>query len=382
MHTFILHDSADGLLEPDLRKRVSRAKRKIDDMYGFGHLYSDDVRAAVKSLVQSGHFAKERVPKGFTQKMNEMFTAPESFAWTMKERDGTDALEPMAQDDILLVGGIIAAEILQPDEFWADHAGFSSPTDLHTLVGVLALRNRDLFFDHGGGTWSSEYDDVAYRNAVTGSQHGDLRIFRSCESFLPTKDPFGNDAHCRPVGDADRQMVSAYHSTEPTLLTGILKYVDQQKVDVPCLRDGGKQLLSDLAGKGQYAGNFADFGTEGIGGPEFGFFNFAFPMKDDPNAERSLFFDLPTEGHGAYRMHLDARGHLAFTRVSKHGKVSEKPSLTLPPEEMDQFVRALLTQTQQGKGRTSMRQLRQVLEYRYREGFEADMEKTRKEILG
>lgn len=382
MHHYILQEKADELLEVDLRRRIAREKERVVDMYGFGHLFVDEVRSAVRDLIERGHFAKERVPKEFGKTMNEMFAEPEKFGWTMTQHDGTERIEPMRFDDMLLVGGIIAAEILEPDEFWAAHAGFSSPSDLHSTVGILAMRNRDAFFDDGGGVWDSTHDGRIYRSAITGSNHGDLRIFRSCESFFPTRDPFGNDVHYRPSVEEDRQMISAYHSTEPTLLAGALKYIDQQKIDVPCLQDGGRSLLDSMASKGQFSGNFADFGANGPENPEWMFINFAFPMNSDPKADRSVFFDIPTESHGAYRMHIDPRGHLAFTHITKKGEVSDKPSLTLPPEEMDQFIRALIVQTQQGKGRTSMRQLRSVLEYRYRDGFEADMEKTRKDILG
>lgn len=378
-HHFILQDGTAELLSDEVRRRIEEKGREASDCYDMGYWSEEDVFKAVKDAIDGGFYPKEKTPPEFRKRMNELFKNPERYGWDIAERDGSHR-EPMERQDLLLVGGVVASSILTPDEFWADVPGFSGGSDVHAAIGILALKNRDLFFERGGGEWKSEHDGYAYTTRVTGSMHGDLRIERIRESFLPTRDPFGNDVRYRPMTDRDKEYVSGYHSTEPELLVAILHYIDELRLDVPCLRDGGKALLQELGGRGQFAGNFADFGTDGISGPESLFFGTAFPMATDPKAERTIFHHIVTEGHGSYRIHVDERKHLAFTYVSKKGEVGDSPELTLPPEEMDQFVRALLTQTQQGKGRTSLRQMRRLLEFRYSNEYHAEMEKIRSEM--
>ncbi|HVW67143.1 MAG TPA: hypothetical protein VHA78_05465 [Candidatus Peribacteraceae bacterium] len=378
MHQFIVKQGIENALPQSCMQLLTQKRRELREKFTGGFWYPDSIRQEIRDLNERGYYAGPHLAD-YRKRLEHIFREPESNHWSTRDASGTHE-EPLDRNDILLVGGVIAADILEPDEFWAEHAGFTNPADLHGVIGALALRSRDLFYDHGGYRWESTHDGETYRSCITGSTHGDLRIQRIRTSFHPTIDPFGNAVQYKPLTRHDRQLVAAYHSCEPTLLTAVLKYIDQEKIDVPCLHDQGKDLLSTLSGQGQHIGNFGDFGMNETSARML-FFDYAFPMNDG-HAQQSLFFHLHKEHEGAYRIHIDERRHLAFSHLQKSGRVSDMPSLTFPPEDMDHVVRGILTQAQQGKGRTSLKQLKEVLAYRYQEGFEDIMKNTRREILG
>lgn len=382
MHTFLLGKDAEALLPPDIVRRVAKKKGEVGEQYEFGHWSRSDVRRAVEDLIGRGYFEKGKPPRGHTNIINDMFENSDGQRWRIGGL-GDEYTEAMHDDDILLLGGIIAADILTPDEFWAEIPGFSGPSDVQSTIGIMAMKNRDVFFERGGYTWESVEGGHSYASRISGSMHGDLRIERVRTSHVPTVDPFGKTVHYKPVTSRERQLVVAYHSCETTLLAAALKYVDQERPDVPCLADNGQALLADTKAKGQFAGNFADFGQGGMrDNPNILFFEFAFPMEG-ANEEKGLHWHLSKEfNESAYRIHIDDQRRLAFTNVDKEHNVAPHPALAFPAEEMDHVIRGIFTQAQQGKGRTSVAQLAAVLAHRYSDGFDAEMKRLRVQFLG
>lgn len=369
IHQFIVDSSIKELLPSELRQRIGRKKKACENAFGYGHWSQEDTIREVTSMIERGYFPPDAIRKEYKTRMNEVFQSPQNHTWTIGEEK-----EELDKDDILVFGGIVAAEVLSAEEFWNDIPGFSGPSDMHGTVGALLMQNRDMFFELGGYEWETKKNaQVTHKTRITGSIHGDLRIERVCVSSKPAIDPFGNNIHYRPLTHSDRQRVAAYHSTEPILLAAALKYIDQEKINVECLKDGGKELLNQTRAKGLRMGNFGDFGTNGSS-PQVFMWQFSHPMQQAD--DEGVFWGLGMEHHeAAYRIHIDKNRHLAFTMMNRKGELNKEPSLTLPPEEMEQLIQGIFAQCQQGKGRTSVRQLQEILEYRFSDKFAADMEK-------
>lgn len=369
MHKFIIDAEAEKMLPDDMLKRIRRRKKECQDTFNIGYWASQETIGEVKSMISRGYYPKGTSPKEHREKMNAIFASPEGHHWTVG-----DDKEELDRDDILVTGGIIAANVLTPDEFWADLPGFSGPSDVQGTVGALLMRNRDLFLELGGYEWETKVNDqVTHQTRITGSMHGDLRIERICVSPKKTIDPFDKEVHYRPLTRNDRERIATFHSTETLLLAAVLKYIDQEKIAVECLKDNGAELVQGVRNKGLRAGNFADFGANESPAQLY-MTQFPYPMQQA--TEGRIFWHLGMEYNDAsYRIHIDERRHLAFTMMDKHGVLHEKPSLTLPPEEMDQLIRGIFVQAQQGRGRTSVPQLEAILKYRFSERFKTDMEK-------
>lgn len=368
IHQFIVDPSVNELLPGELRKKISRKKKDCGNT--FSHLGSwskFDTTQRINDLIRRGYYPPGAFTKEYAEKMMALLKSPEGQQWTVGDEN-----EDMERDDVVVCEGMIAAEVLQPAGFWNNVEGFNGPGDVHGTIGALLIQTRDLFYAQGGYEWKTKNGKkVTHRTRIGACLNGDLRIERICVSPKKTIDPLGNEVHYRPITQKDRQMIAPYFSVEPLLLAAVLKYIDQEKIDVECMRDGGKELVEENFSKGQEIGNFGDFGTNDSS-PGMSMLQFSHPMQQA--TEGKIFWHLPMQyDEASYRIHIDPNRHLAFTMMDKHGTLEEKPSLTLPPEEMDQLIRGIFAQAQLGHGRTSMHQLVRILAYRLSDRFKDEM---------
>jgi hypothetical protein len=102
-------------------------------------------------------------------------------------------------------------------------------------------------------------------------------------------------------------------------------------------------------------------------------------VDEKGNYERRTIFDgVFTEMRGYYLMLADPKKNLVFYYEPDKGTAEKTPSFVLPPAELDDLVMGLFVQASKGLGRTSLKQLTDMLEYRCSDEFEEDMAEQRK----
>lgn len=374
MHKFIAEEKIEELLPDHIRTRIT--PEKLAHVYSTycnsGLWYPDQIRELIQELMKSGHYTQ--MPDTHAAVMEKMEEEPKTFNW--KIGDGTkEAIhtEEVMPNDILLVSGAVASEVLTPDEFWDTLPGFSGPSDMHGTIGTLLMRNRDIFSHYNCYTWESEHDSKKYRTRVSGDNNLDLRVERICMTTSPTIDPFGSSVHYQPITGREKNMLFASSNSETNLLAAILKYVHQEKIDVPCLADEGKTLIEEMK-QGTHAGQaqHMDVGHA--------LSSFVYPIGD-VNDRTSIFWNLPKEHHGNYRIHLGDKRHLAFTNT-RGGKPDSDISMTIPPEEIDQLIRAIFMQSKKHRGRTSLGTLEAMMQKRFSQDFTDQVTNEKKRVFG
>jgi len=217
-------------------------------------------------------------------------------------------------------------------------------------------------------------------NQITGDSNCDLRIYQTDIAPYPTKDPFGNSIRMRPEMDSDRCFVSAYHSTEGTLLVALLKYISQEGIEADFLKDNAGKLIEYTRSLGQHGGTC----TEHFGGfdqrPKDFFFGYPYPMpKLDAENKTSEWpqFPLLTATGGHYNIYIAHNRDLAFSYVGEGAPENPVKGINLrfQKEDVDHIATGLCYQSAMGLGRTSARQLISILEYRFSSGFDEEMKK-------
>lgn len=375
-HEFIISPAGKEKLDSaKLSPKIAELRNKCSGL--LIHLYADDlrgfVRAANKSHYKKG--PKEFVP-GFRKTLSDIFENPQTtHTWKIHEADGTTTSERVVESDILIISGYIASLMLKPKDFW-NHTqyGFSSATDLFGTVGAtFAPETSQLLRE--GHMWESTSKGQKYRTQITGDMNGDLRIYRTNITPHPTTDPFGNAASYRPVTRRDASVIAARDSTEPTLLGAVLKYIDEQKLDVPILRNNAQDFLALMRSSRGERGPYSDTGQHNRDA-RMVMIDFAFPFGG-PGGKHGSFHIPRTEGE-AYGAHADSQGNfaLSLTEQTSNGLVLKKnPRLVIPPDDIEQFIIGIFAQAQKGLGRTSLLQLIVLLEYRFSSQFIADMKR-------
>jgi len=116
----------------------------------------------------------------------------------------------------------------------------------------------------------------------------------------------------------------------------------------------------------QHAGNFADFGCGDS--TRWIMAGFAAPiMEKGKRGDRC--WSLGREFGGAYCINLDQNRDLMFTAVSEKGSMSEHPALILPRDEIRDLIEGIFMQSSMGLGRTSIKQLSDIISRRFSPDF-------------
>ena len=277
--------------------------------------------------------------------------------------------------------------VLKPEEIW-DHAkfGFSSPTELAAVVGAY-LRKESLSHPlREGYKWATRRDDGSeIITEVTGNGDSDLRIYQTDTTPYLTTDPFRDQIGMRPEMDADRHTIAAYHSTEATLMVAVMKYVEQQGIETEYQKDNSRQLIDWGRSLGQggrtCAEHFGGFDQE----PMMFFVEYGFPipqLNEANKSEEHPSFGLGTLMGGWYGIYIAHNGDLILSYLTQEKMKDpvKQISARFLPGDAEHLVRGLIYQAAAGLGRTSARQLLDLLDYRYSAKFKHDQKKIQEKL--
>ncbi|MCK5025469.1 MAG: hypothetical protein KAS15_02680 [Nanoarchaeota archaeon] len=387
---YLLYPEAlEKIKQSGIEDRVEELKRSEDGIqYIGGIVFIDGIIGAVQELKEEGFY--DELPQDFARKykktMNGILNKPEEFLWTIQMPTNT-IREPCELEDLLLFTGELASRVLRPEEIWNySKFGFSSPSEFITTIGAFIIQQskRNTFLREGY-KWTRKRDDGSeIVTEVTGDNHFDLRIYQTDIAPYPTIDPLGNTIEMRPETDADKHIVAASYSTEGTLLVAVMKYIEQQGIPAEYQKDGAKQLIEWGNSLGQSGGTC----TEHFGGLNqnpmffFGGYDIPIPQLNKANeADQHSNFWLTTTRESAYGAYIAHNGDFILSYQERNlMRDSVKPiSARFLPNDAEHLVKGLIYQSAKGLGRTSARQLLDILAYRYSPQFEKN-EKISKNI--
>ena len=380
--TYLVYPEARKRLQDSgLIERINREARKSNYPSFLGMYRLDDLRWEIGNLRERKYFEPKN-PKyvEFAKRSNPLLKNPDKYKWQLGKM-GLNATENVEIDDFRLLTGYLASIILTPKEFWIpEKFGFPSVFDMFGSIGAFMARKSNERSDehYSGHRWVSHpIDGAQFITEVTGSNHGDLRIFRTDETPYPTTDPLGNKVSYRPKLSMDSQFVSGYHSTEPHLLASVLKFLEQQELNRDFFEQGGKKILEKISNLRQHVGNFADFGDGSIGGARMAFAHYGIPIPtlDKNNQTSKWTFDrVCTTEQGTYGLYISHSGDLVFSYENGPQNPKKGLNMVLPRNEVYNLIEGLFIQSSKGRGRTSMQQLSDVLNFRFSEQFKLDRE--------
>jgi len=387
---YLLYPSAIGRIKQSgIEARVEKLKKSENGLPYFGGLvYDSEIANSVQDLKKRGFY--KHLPRDFEKYykriMNGILKEPKNFHWTI-QRPADVIKEPCELEDLLLFSGDIASEVLNPNEIW-DYSkfGFSSPSEFITTVGAFIIQqsHRGNSFFREGYKWTRKREDGSeIVTEVTGSEHADLRIYQTDIAPYSTTDVFGNAIEMRPETDADRHIVAAYHSTEGTLLVAVMKYIEQQGISAEYQKDEAKQLVEWGRSLGQVVGTSA----EHLGGFDqnpmlfFPAYDIPIPQLNESNeTEQHSNFWLPTMSEGAYGAYIANNGDFVLSYQNKDDiENPAKPiSTRFLPDDAEHLVRGLVYQSAKGLGRTSVKQLLDIIKYRFSGKLEEDLARAKR----
>lgn len=383
------------LIYPDAIEKLENSiiKKRIDDLkkseetffYPRGCILTNEIIESFIDLKERGFY--KDLPQDFSKKyigtMEGILNNSKDFFWTI-QKSGSTFIEPTDLEDLLLFTGDVASNVLKPDEMWNySKFGFSSSLEFISAVGVFVLEQfRDRNFYERGYKWLTKRDDGSeILTEITGDHNADLRIYQKDITPYCTIDPFGNSSLIRPQTNNDFNCIAGYHSTEPEIFVNILKYIDQQNISVEFRKDNAKKIIDWGRSLGQRGGSCTEhlFGGHYMN-PSFLFISYNLPMpKLNKNNETDLntIFLVGTEGESAYGTYIANNGDLVFSRQSREDFKNPKKVIhsRFLPSDAEHLVKGLIYQSANGLGRTSVKQLLDILEYKYSPQFELDQKK-------
>ncbi len=264
LNNYLLYPEAlEKLVNSGIQERIEQLKKSKEGLwYIGGFVDAGDVVGAVGELKEEGYY--KHLPADFKKKyvvtMNEMLKDSKQHNWTIKKPAGV-VTSPCDYGDLQLFTGIYSSMVLKPEEFGNyESFGFSSAIEFLATVSAFVIQE-----SRGDSSYREGYkwehvgaDGVILTNEITGDGNSDLRIYQTDITQYLTIDPFGNKILMRPEIRDDKNVIATYHSTEATLLIGVLKYVDQQKIKTTVLAEDAKELLAWGRSLGQGGGTCAE----------------------------------------------------------------------------------------------------------------------------
>ena len=334
----------------DIHKRIDDKERGLREILQVSS-FEDDFSYMIDSV-------GDRLGAGFLEKLKNW-----GKEWTI-HADPAFTREAKSEH-FPIVSGYAALNLLRPDELnQLMERGFKSIHDLAGIIGAMMAntsKNTGYTWTRGGTT-----------TEVSETFHGDLRIFQADTTAHRVTDPIGNEVSYRPLDYVDISMVAGGHGVEARLLATIIKYVDQLEIRSELLKDSARDLIMEVKSQQWYGGNFGDFGYS-LDGPESQFLFWAEPFQNLEGFNgRPIDFLAGYMGPN-YALLLDG-DKLAFLELNKD---KQKVKARICPEDADDFMKALFELSMTGRGRSSVKQLVDTLEYRYSDKFQEDQEEFR-----
>lgn|SRR3989338_4074037 len=377
---YIIYPSAEKQLDSSgLNDKIKQAHKEFK-IYLTHHMIESEIVNIVKCMKRERMFdsmpMKER--RDFSEKLNDVWKKRDSAGWIV-DRNGESDKEALDLQDFLLFIGWNASKILpKKDLFNYRKFGFSSLNEFTGTLGA-AIEN-ELHYNpyHRGLKWvTSRPDGRVFENEISGDTNCDLRINQRDITPYETTDPFDVKVNYRPETDPDRRNIAAYRSNEGAFLTTILKYADQLQLNSQTLKDQAKDTIEWAKSLGQGGETCAEhFGGFDQSARNF-LINFYMPIPKldsaDSTSEHTLH-GLTTAVDGHYEIYIDKNDELVLAYVPlSENSPKKKIQASFLPQEVDHLVNGLLYQSAKGLGRTSVKQLIDILEYRFSKDFPKDL---------
>ncbi|MFH1064071.1 MAG: hypothetical protein V1729_03255 [Candidatus Woesearchaeota archaeon] len=317
----------------ELADRVAEA----DIPFIGGHSTRDDVLADIAWLVKEGFYSD--APSGYKKRLTEMIYHPRNYHWII---DGVE--RKCSLEDMLLFTGLIPAKVLDKEELWDfSRFGFENASSMIGSISAFIMNSQGSY-GRSGYKWTND----GIETEITGDMHCDLRIFQTDLKQYSTLDPFGNKIPMRPY---EQSIVAPYHSTEGSFLVAAMKYAEMMEIPYD-----HKELVAWGKTLGQGGGTC----TEHFGGFDNDARMFFIGYDDIPASGHTRYF-LPCMGGGGYKIFVDGDDMIL--------KMREEERARFKPTDAVELIKGLIYQCAAGLGRTSAKQLFDILEYRFSDGF-------------
>lgn len=376
---YLLYPNAvEKLISSGIEQRVETFKNSKERLLNTReYRFDDQIINSINELKKNGFYM--HFPTEFSQKyqntMIEILRRPDNFYWSIKKPNEV-IKEPCQTEDMDLFSGEIASLVLSPEELWNySRFNFSSPTELAITVGAYITQRLKEKTDYEKGyKWvSNKFDGSKVRNQITGSVDNDLRIYQTDITPYPTTDPFNSDIEIRPIIESDRNFAGTCHSTEATLFVAVMKYVEQQGIKTQYQEDNAKSLIEWGHSLGQDEEGFDEDPVLSFIG-----YNNSIPIlnKSDETEEYTPYSLGVDMGEGRYDIYIAHNGDfvLSYQDSSKIDEPRKPINIRFNSDDAEHLIRGLIFQSAKRLGRTSSKQLFDILEYRYSPQFILDQE--------
>jgi len=369
-----------------IEDRVKKLKASRDGLpYIGGAVTQMDIIDSANYVKKRGYYKNipDSISEQYKESMNKMLNAPETFFWTV-EKNGKTITEKFSLEDMLLFTGEMAALILSPEELWDNNKfGFDTPLEFISTVSAYVIEQSHNSSGHSlreGYTWTRARDDGSkILTEIGGDHNADFRIYQTDIAAYHALDPFGSKILFRPEISDDRKVVAAYHSNESLMLAATLHYIEQLGLDV-------KILSNNMQGLKEYANSLEIGQRIDAGGyssnAKMAFLSWIFPipkLDENNNTEKHPSYHLSIYGEGWYDIYLASNNDMIISYNDKDiQKNPKRINARFTPDDAEHLIKGLIYQSIKGLGRTSPKELFDVLDYRFSEKFEEDMDRYRK----
>lgn len=373
----IFPEALEKLRNAGIVSRVEDAERENIICGLNGALYENDVVLAGKRLVEEEYYLSldKEDRKRFFDDSRNLFKDRTKSSWKINRR-GAEENEEVCLEDILLLIGDSASQILAPVQFGEYRKnGFDSFSVWVGCVGAfIESERRNKLKDKRDYEWKSALPNGRIiENSIGGSMHGDLSIKQTELTPYPTVDPFGNSVPYRPITRKDRKTMSPYHSTETSLLIAVLDYIDQREVPSEIARDKAQKIIAEIRSGTSRRGNWAESFSGADDHMSLYFVGYGRPLAEftpEGNLTHSSGHGLTVEGgRGAYIACITPEGNLGFYYRSATTKDKPEIKVEFQASEIDHVIKGLVHQSTNGLGRTSPGTLANALAYRFSDNF-------------
>ncbi len=371
METYMVYPN--GLRKLDqagITTRIEALREEELQKYRMPAVSLDDIRRAVGRMEGEGHLRNlEKHERNEYKQFLNRAAREEDFYWTTN-RKGGKLKERAVAEDFYLISGLRNLAVLQDSElFNYKKFNFESLFEFTGTVGsALEMVSKTNGWQYGL-PWSTIRENKRkISSIVTSDGAGEMRIFQQDITPYETTDPFGKRVFYRRLGIADKKAVEASPSTESYLLISILKYVEQLGLKPDILDRGAvttNQYITNI-GPMEMAKRYkiVNKDAESIR-TLFRTWEVPLPTVSGGKVSDSKFAHfIPSTSGGGYNLCIGENNELVIGRKIRN-EMDVENSVVFLPDDTDNLIKSLLYQAARGLGRTTERQLLDIIEYRY-----------------
>ena len=367
------HVYPNGLRKLDqagITARIEALRPEELQRYRLPAVSLDDIRRAVGRMEGEGHLRNiEKHERNEYKQLLYRAAREEDFYWTTNRKDGK-LKERAVAEDFYLLSGVRNLAVLQDNElFDYKKFNFESLFEFTGTVGsALELVSKTNGWKYGL-PWNMQRENKRIISSiVTSDGAGEMRIFQQDITPYETTDPFGKRVYYRRLGIVDKKAVEASPSTEGYLLISILKYVEQLGLKPDILEAGAvttNQYITNIGATETVKNHkIATKDKESIRAL-FRAWEVPLPKVSDGKVGDSKFAHfIPSTFGGGYNICISENNELVIGRKIRN-EIDVENSITFLPEDTNNLIKSLLYQAARGLGRTTERQLLDIIEYRY-----------------